>query len=139
MEDDAVKEDFDVDIEEQEIDFDFVPEYEINIAIPEEQHITSDEITIHELAELLSIRIGQIQKGSPIFTDITDYHDAMSIAWKELADRRLPLKIARYIYSKDNKHYYEYKDPKNIRIKIPNIGLIKPSINEIRKKINELS
>ena len=57
--------------------------------------LTSDIMTMFEFSEVIGIRTLQIEKGSPVFTDVTDIHIPYDMAIKELFDRKCPLKIIR--------------------------------------------
>ena len=48
-----------------------------------------------EFSEIIGIRTQQIEKGSPVFTDVSELHTPYDMAIKELFDRQCPLKIIR--------------------------------------------
>ena len=48
-----------------------------------------------EFSEVIGIRTLQIEKGSVVFTDVSELHDPYDMAMKELFDRQCPLKIIR--------------------------------------------
>lgn len=66
----------------------------INI-VPDQKRITSDIMTMFEFSEVIGIRTSQIEKGSPVFTEVSELHDPYDMAIKELFDRKSPLKIIR--------------------------------------------
>ena len=65
--------------------------------IPPEMRITSDIMTMFEFSEVIGVRTLQIEKGSPVFTDVEELNSPYDMAIKELFDRKSPLKIIRKI------------------------------------------
>jgi DNA-directed RNA polymerase I, II, and III subunit RPABC2 len=65
--------------------------------VPDDMRITSDIMTMFEFSEIIGIRTLQIEKGSPVFTDVSDLHIPYDMAIKELFDRKSPLKVIRKI------------------------------------------
>lgn len=63
--------------------------------VPSNMRITSDIMTMYEFSEVIGIRTLQIEKGSPVFTDVSELHTPYDMAIKELFDRKCPLKIIR--------------------------------------------
>jgi DNA-directed RNA polymerase I, II, and III subunit RPABC2 len=64
---------------------------------PDNMRVTSDIMTMFEFSEVIGIRTLQIEKGSPLFTDVSDLNIPYDMAIKELFDRKSPLKIIRKI------------------------------------------
>lgn len=52
-------------------------------------------MTKFEKTRILGQRADQISRGAPPMVDITGMNDAMSIAEKELKEKKIPLKIIR--------------------------------------------
>ena len=65
--------------------------------VPPEMRITSDIMTMFEFSEVIGVRTLQIEKGSPVFTDVEELNSPYDMAIKELFDRKSPLKIIRKI------------------------------------------
>lgn len=63
--------------------------------VPDEMRETSEIMTMFEFSEVIGIRTLQIEKGSVVFTDVTDLQSPYDMAVKELFDRKNPLKIIR--------------------------------------------
>lgn len=90
-------------------------EYEI-IVIARENRITSDLMSKEELTEAVSERVKQLEKESIAFVDISDLSDPVSIAKREISQRKCPLVLRRCIGYKLNRetgkqtYYYEYWD-----------------------------
>ena len=63
--------------------------------IPDYKRITSGIMTMFEFSEAIGIRTLQIEKGSAVFTDVSELHAPYDMAIKELFDRKSPLKIIR--------------------------------------------
>lgn len=71
--------------------------------IPKSEHKSSHIIQFTELVEAIGIRISQIERGSPVFTDVTGYTSPIAMSKKEFFDRKSPLKLVRSIESGDQK------------------------------------
>lgn len=90
-------------------------DYEI-IVISRENRITSDLMSKEEMTEAVSERIKQLEKESIAFVDTSDLTDPVSIAKREISQRKCPLVLRRCIGYKLNKetgkqtYYYEYWD-----------------------------
>jgi DNA-directed RNA polymerase subunit K/omega len=63
--------------------------------VPDNMRLTSDIMTMFEFSEIIGIRTLQIEKGSPVFTDVSELHTPYDMAIKELFDRQCPLKVIR--------------------------------------------
>jgi DNA-directed RNA polymerase subunit K/omega len=63
--------------------------------VPDDMRLTSDIMTMFEFSEIIGIRTLQIEKGSSVFTDVSELHTPYDMAIKELFDRQCPLKIIR--------------------------------------------
>ena len=68
----------------------------INI-VPNHLRRTSDIITKYEYTEVISVRAKQIEKGSKIFIDIKNLSNPISIAKRELEEKKCPLSIRRML------------------------------------------
>lgn len=66
----------------------------VELILREEEHMTSQLISMFELAELINIRSRQIS-ASGIAMIKTDADDSVQIAKQELAQRRCPLMLKR--------------------------------------------
>lgn len=62
-----------------------------------ENRVTSNIIQPQELTSVVSYRAVQIEKNSPIFTDVSELSDPISMAKKEIIDRKCPLSIRRHV------------------------------------------
>jgi DNA-directed RNA polymerase subunit K/omega len=69
--------------------------YRTITVVPDNMRLTSDIMTMFEFSEIIGIRTLQIEKGSPIFTDVSELHIPYDMAIKELFDRQCPLKVIR--------------------------------------------
>jgi DNA-directed RNA polymerase subunit K/omega len=69
--------------------------YRTITVVPDNMRITSDIMTMFEFSEIIGIRTLQIEKGSPVFTDVSELHTPYDMAIKELFDRQCPLKVIR--------------------------------------------
>ena len=82
------------------------PEYHRKINItPPNMRITSEIMTLFEFSEVIGIRATQIEKGSPVFVDLTGLTDPRDMATKELLQRRCPLKIVRKINAHEQEEW----------------------------------
>ena len=79
------------------------------IILTGDKRVMSDRITMNEFALLISMRIAQIEAGSPIFLNNNPYNSIKEIALAEIRenannkDGNYPLKILRHSHS----NYYE--------------------------------
>lgn len=67
------------------------------LAIPKEQRTTTPYMTKYERARVLGTRALQISLNAPVLVDIEGETDPLQIALKELAQRKVPLVIRRYL------------------------------------------
>ena len=68
---------------------------------PDQKRWSSHIIQIPELTEAIGIRISQIERGAPVFTDVTGLHSPIEMAKKEFIDRQNPLILCRAMESKN--------------------------------------
>lgn len=66
-------------------------------AIPKDQRITTPYMTKYERARILGTRALQISMNAPVFVDLEGETDPLRIAMKELAEKKIPLVIRRYL------------------------------------------
>lgn len=66
-------------------------------AIPKEQRTTTPYMTKYERARILGTRALQISMNAPVFVDLEGETDPLRIAMKELAEKKIPLVIRRYM------------------------------------------
>ncbi|AAS52405.1 AEL279Cp [Eremothecium gossypii ATCC 10895] len=66
-------------------------------AIPKEERTTTPYMTKYERARILGTRALQISMNAPVFVDLEGETDPMRIAMKELAEKKIPLVIRRYL------------------------------------------
>ena len=67
------------------------------LAIPKEKRTTTPYMTKYERARILGTRALQISLNAPVLVDIEGETDSLQIAMKELAQRKIPLVIRRYL------------------------------------------
>lgn len=67
------------------------------LAIPKEDRTTTPYMTKYERARVLGTRALQISLNAPVLVDIEGETDPLQIAMKELAQRKTPLVIRRYL------------------------------------------
>lgn len=67
------------------------------LAIPKEDRTTTPYMTKYERARVLGTRALQISLNAPVLVDIEGETDPLQIAMKELAQRKIPLVIRRYL------------------------------------------
>lgn len=91
--DDTDVDDTDVDVDVADVDNTITN----MIIINSNNRITSSVMTMAEFVKVLGIRATHIDKGSPIYTDITDITDIKLMALKEIKEKKCPLKIRRMI------------------------------------------
>ncbi|CDK26287.1 unnamed protein product [Kuraishia capsulata CBS 1993] len=68
-----------------------------NAAISKEDRTTTPYMTKYERARILGTRALQISMNAPVLVDIEGETDPLQIALKELAQRKIPLVIRRYL------------------------------------------
>lgn len=85
--------------------------------IAPDQRMTSNIMTLYEFSEIIGIRILQIEKGSPVFTDVEELFDTYDMAIKELFDRKCPLMVIRRtgMYEQEEWKVNEMGFPADIR------------------------
>ncbi|CCH59332.1 hypothetical protein TBLA_0B04970 [Henningerozyma blattae CBS 6284] len=66
-------------------------------AIPKEDRTTTPYMTKYERARILGTRALQISMNAPVFVDLEGETDPLKIAMKELAEKKIPLVIRRYL------------------------------------------
>lgn len=67
------------------------------LAIPKEDRTTTPYLTKYERARVLGTRALQISLNAPVLVDIEGETDPLQIAMKELAQRKIPLVVRRYL------------------------------------------
>lgn len=67
------------------------------LSIPKEKRTTTPYLTKYERARVLGTRALQISLNAPVLVDIEGETDPLQIAMKELAQRKIPLVIRRYL------------------------------------------
>ncbi|ANB13550.1 DNA-directed RNA polymerase core subunit RPB6 [Sugiyamaella lignohabitans] len=67
------------------------------LAIPKEKRATTPYMTKYERARVLGTRALQISMNAPVLVDLEGETDPLQIAMKELAQRKIPLVIRRYL------------------------------------------
>lgn len=67
------------------------------LAIPKEERNTTPYMTKYERARVLGTRALQISMNAPVLVDIEGETDPLQIAMKELAQRKIPLVLRRYL------------------------------------------
>lgn len=67
------------------------------LSIPKEDRTTTPYMTKYERARVLGTRALQISLNAPVLVDIEGETDPLQIAMKELAQRKIPLVIRRYL------------------------------------------
>ncbi|KAI5959178.1 RPO26 [Candida pseudojiufengensis] len=67
------------------------------LAIPKDKRTTTPYMTKYERARILGTRALQISLNAPVLVDIEGETDPLQIAMKELAQRKIPLVIRRYL------------------------------------------
>lgn len=67
------------------------------LAIPKERRTTTPYMTKYERARVLGTRALQISLNAPVLVDIEGETDPLQIAMKELAQRKIPLVLRRYL------------------------------------------
>ncbi len=77
--------------------------------VANEQRITSEIMTQAEYTRVVSERAKQIENGSPIFIQLRNEHDPITIAEREIRQKKCPLKIMRYL-SKNIREEWEVNE-----------------------------
>lgn len=67
------------------------------LAIPKEARSTTPYMTKYERARILGTRALQISMNAPVLVDLEGETDPLQIAIKELAQKKIPLVIRRYL------------------------------------------
>lgn len=67
------------------------------LAIPRDERTTTPYMTKYERARVLGTRALQISLNAPVLVDIEGETDPLQIAMKELAQRKIPLVLRRYL------------------------------------------
>lgn len=67
------------------------------LAIPKDKRTTTPYMTKYERARVLGTRALQLSLNAPVLVDIEGETDPLQIAMKELAQRKIPLVIRRYL------------------------------------------
>lgn len=67
------------------------------LAVPKEERTTTPYMTKYEKARILGTRALQISLNAPVLVDIEGETDPLQIAMKELAQRKIPLVVRRYL------------------------------------------
>ncbi|CAN0149552.1 unnamed protein product [Ascophyllum nodosum] len=62
-----------------------------------DERITTKYMTKYERARILGTRALQISMNAPVMVDIENETDPLKIAMKELRERKIPIKIRRYL------------------------------------------
>lgn len=62
-----------------------------------DERITTQYMTKYERARILGTRALQISMNAPVMVDIENETDPLKIAMKELRERKIPIKIRRYL------------------------------------------
>ncbi|RPA87006.1 subunit common to RNA polymerase I [Ascobolus immersus RN42] len=65
--------------------------------IPNDQRTTTPYMTKYERARLLGTRALQISMNAPVLVDLEGETDPLQIALKELAQKKIPLVVRRYL------------------------------------------
>ncbi|KAK9451843.1 DNA-directed RNA polymerases I [Limtongia smithiae] len=67
------------------------------LAIPKEKRTTTPYMTKYERARILGTRALQISMNAPVLVDLEGETDPLQIAMKELAQKKIPLVVRRYL------------------------------------------
>ncbi len=78
------------------------------IVIPASERRTSHIINDYEFTEAIGVRASQIERGAPVFTDVTGLKDPIKMARKEFYDRKNPLILERIIEQRGNVYRVEH-------------------------------
>ena len=101
--------------------------HRIEYIVPDDNRITSDYIQLHEMTEAIGIRASQIEHGSPVLFDISEY-DLYSypviLAKLEFYERKSPLILMRVIS----------ETPEFVRVELWKVRDMKFQMNDIMFK-----
>jgi DNA-directed RNA polymerase I, II, and III subunit RPABC2 len=76
----------------------YVPGHQLVKVVKPEDRITSEYMTLYEYTEVVSIRASQIQNDpDQVYTNVSGLTDPVEMAKKEIADKKCPLSIRRFI------------------------------------------
>jgi DNA-directed RNA polymerase subunit K/omega len=103
------------------------------IIVPEHLHLTSDRLTLAELTEAITIRINQIDKGSPVFVEHSHLNSTTEIALYELAQKKSPLLLTRIVSETRNEIKYEIKNINDMILPIKDFSDLCPSKKQFEK------
>ncbi|KAK7679388.1 subunit common to RNA polymerases I, II, and III [Cerrena zonata] len=67
------------------------------LAVPKSERTTTPYMTKYERARILGTRALQISLNAPVLVDIEGETDPLQISMKELAQRKIPLVVRRYL------------------------------------------
>lgn len=67
------------------------------LAIPKDKRTTTPYMTKYERARILGTRALQISMNAPVLVDLEGETDPLQISIKELAQKKIPLVIRRYL------------------------------------------
>ncbi|KAK9322431.1 DNA-directed RNA polymerase [Lipomyces orientalis] len=67
------------------------------LAIPKDKRATTPYMTKYERARILGTRALQISMNAPVLVDLEGETDPLQIAMKELAQKKIPLIVRRYL------------------------------------------
>lgn len=109
----------------------------ITYIIPDEQRMTSQIMTLEEFTEAVGIRATQIERGAPVFTDVSGYSDPIEMAKKEIFDGRCPLKLVREMKQLENARWVEVWKINDMTIPVMRRELMKPTDKEIQERLGE--
>lgn len=97
------------DLDEEGIDDEYVPPEIIVIVtehtnrVADNERITYNKLTKYEKTRLISSRAEQLARGAQPLIEITGETDVISIAQKEVNERKIPFIIRRPLHDKDQK------------------------------------
>lgn len=75
----------------------FVATRSLDGSDPLEVRVTSPYLTKFEKARVISARAAQINQGAKVMVEITTEVDALQVAKKEFEQKRLPMRVRRYL------------------------------------------
>ncbi|MEM3062537.1 MAG: hypothetical protein QW303_03185 [Nitrososphaerota archaeon] len=116
-------------------------EHRIIRVVKPEDRVTSHFISESEFVEAIGIRAVQIEKGSPVFTDVSGLDNPIAQARKEFFDRKSPLLLHRKIAEMPDEIIVEEWKVREMSFPfIRDIDLTNKQIQElISKKINNVT
>lgn len=106
---------------------------QIKTVVPENEHLTSDMMTLAELTEAITIRINQIDKGSPVFVEYSHLRTTTDIAIYELMMRKSPLLLTRIVSETPYEIKCEIKNINNMILPIKDFSGLCPSKKQFDK------